>query len=66
MQVILQLNNLQQDSILSDFNNLPFNVDLVLFLICYVDLENIILSDDDLLTESDFKESIHGHLRNVS
>ena len=53
MHVILQLNDLQQDFILSDINYLPFNVDLVLFLICYVDLESIILSDDDLLTESD-------------
>jgi hypothetical protein len=41
-------------------------VDLVLFLICNVDLESIILSDDDLLTESDFKESIYGNLSNVS
>lgn len=53
MQVILQLYYLQQDPIFPDIDNIPSDVQLVLFLIRYVDLEGTILFDDDLFTESD-------------
>jgi hypothetical protein len=64
--IILQLYYLQQDPIFSDIDNIPSDVQLVLFLIRYVYLEGTILFDNDLLTESDIKESIYGDLGNVS
>jgi hypothetical protein len=66
VQIILQLNYLQQDPIFPDIDNIPSDVQLVLFLIRYVDLDSTILFDDDLLTESDIKETIYGDLGNIS
>ena len=66
IQVILQLYYLQQDPIFPDIDNIPSDMQLMLFFIRYVDLDGTILIDDNLLAESDIKESIYGDLGNVS